>query len=87
MVIFIVLFYNTQQPGSFFFTFAFLMFLGQGCNLLMLAFPKTAKFEVEKHPVLDSRMKIFVVSGVLLICYFVFWVIELVVWTETYIEQ
>ena len=62
------------------------MFLGQGCSLFMLTFPKTAKFDPEQHPVLDTRWKIYIVSGVLIVLYFIFWVLQLVIWQQTFIE-
>eukprot|EP01091_Cochliopodium_minus_P020194 TRINITY_DN873_c0_g1_i1.p1 TRINITY_DN873_c0_g1~~TRINITY_DN873_c0_g1_i1.p1 ORF type:complete len:179 (-),score=33.67 TRINITY_DN873_c0_g1_i1:124-660(-) len=86
-IIFIILFRNNSSPGSFIFTFSFLLFLAQLCSIFMLVFPKTAKFDPEQHPVLDTRWKIMIVSGLLTTCYFVFWVLQLVIWQNTFIEN
>ena len=82
----IVLFLNEGRPGSFIFAWFFTNFLGELTRVFTYLFPPP-KFNVEEHAILDAYWKLWLVSAMVLLVHVVGWIVQVVVWQSTYIEN
>jgi hypothetical protein len=84
----VVVSHNTQ-PGSFFMVYFFAWFAAMVVKLFWLCcaeFGPTASFKLEEHPLLDTKLKLFVITGFLALINLLGFVIQLYILTSTYEE-
>ncbi len=86
IVMLVVLFQNTGQPGTFIFTFSFCYFLGEGCRCFYYVL-KPPRLDWGAHVLLEESWKRWLLTGIVLVLMAVAWIVQVVIWTTTYIEQ
>jgi hypothetical protein len=86
IVMLVVLFQNTGMPGTFIFTFSFCYFMGEGCRCFYLLF-KPPRLDWGAHVLLEDAWKRWAFSGIILVLMLLAWIMQVVIWTTTYIEN
>ncbi len=85
----IVVLSHNRQPGSFFMVYFFAWMVAHIVKLFWLCcadFGPTSQFQLEQHPLLDTKMKLFIVSGFMVLINMIGFIVQLYILTSTYEE-
>jgi hypothetical protein len=86
----LVIFNHGASPGSFYIVVFFCWTVAMGCKCFWLAcvdLSSTGRFELLEHPLLDSKMKLWVLTGVMLAVNLGGFIVQLIILTTTFEEQ
>lgn len=85
----IVVISHDRSPGSFFIVYFFAWMAANIVKLFWLCcadFGPTAPFKLEEHPLLDSKIKLFIVTGFMVLINMIGFIVQLYILTSTFEE-